>query len=124
MKNKSPVRLLLALLIAAAASFITPAAMAQCVNDSLGNTFCPPPGGACLKDALGKVKCSSADGGIVLNRFQEAVCGPGQCVINAIGEVFCSKAPKGYASLNGIGEPVCTSGCVAASSSACVTPTK
>jgi hypothetical protein len=124
MKTKSPVAVLLALFIAIGAMAISHTASAQCVNDNLGNAFCPPPGGGCVKEAFGKVKCSAADGGIVLNRFQEAVCGPGQCVMNALGEIFCSKLPKGYATMNATGEPVCSGGCMPGSASACATPTK
>jgi hypothetical protein len=101
-----------------------PSASAQCVTDNQGNSFCPPPGGGCVKEIFGKVKCSTADGGILLNRFSEAECGPGQCVMSRLSEVVCSKEPRGYATTNSMSEPVCTGGCVRGSAAACTTPTK
>ena len=124
MNKKSPVAILFALLVALAGATIAPTAAAQCVNDGLGNAFCPPPGGRCVKEGLDKIKCSAADGGILLNRFQQAECGPGQCVMNGLSEIYCSKEAKGYATLNGMSEVICTGGCVRGSSSACITPTK
>jgi hypothetical protein len=125
MKNKSLAAWLFSLCVALVALGNAQTASAQgCITDRMGGTFCPPAGAACLKDAFGTIKCSAPDGGIVLNRFQEPVCGPGQCVVNGLGEAFCSKVAKGYASLNVTGEPVCTAGCVGASASVCSTPTK
>lgn len=95
-----------------------------CVNDRYDNVQCPPPGGSCLKDYLGDVRCSPADGGISLDRYKNAVCGPGQCVVNGRGEVFCSRVPKGSAALGRHDEAVCTEGCVGALAEACITPVK
>jgi hypothetical protein len=124
MNNKSPIAILFALLVTLAGTSFAPAAVAQCVTDRFGNAFCPPPGGGCVKEIFDKVKCSSADGGILLNRFQAAECGPGQCVTNRLGEIFCSSAVKGYATVDGNGDATCTGGCIRGSASACVTPTK
>jgi hypothetical protein len=95
-----------------------------CVNDRFGNVQCPLPGGACLKDYLGEVRCSPEDGGISLDRYKKAVCGPGQCVVSFGGEVYCSSVPKGSAALDRYGEAVCTEGCVVALPEACITPSK
>jgi hypothetical protein len=95
-----------------------------CVNDRHGNVQCPPPGGSCLKDYLDEVRCSPADGGISLDRYRKAVCGPGQCVVDTKGEVFCSRASKGSAALGRYGEAVCTEGCVAALAEAGIIPSK
>ena len=66
-----------------------------CVSDRYGNVQCPPPGGTCIKDRVGDVKCSPPDGGILIDRYQAPVCGPGQCVTDIKGEVFCSRVAKG-----------------------------
>jgi len=95
-----------------------------CVSDRYGNVQCPPPGGSCLTDYLGEVRCSPADGGILLDRYKKAVCGPGQCVVNRMGEVICSRVPKGSAALDRLGEAVCTEGCVGALAEACIIPSK
>jgi hypothetical protein len=95
-----------------------------CVNDRYGNVQCPPSGGSCLKDYLDEVRCSPADGGILLDRYKKAVCGPGQCIVDQAGDVFCSRAPKGSAALGRYGEAVCTEGCVRASAQACVVPSR
>jgi hypothetical protein len=120
--NTAMNRVLLAVMLSLAG--LSSAAAQGCIQDRLGATVCPPPGGGCVRDAMGNVKCSQADGGILLNRFQEAVCGAGQCVSTPLGEVFCSKSPKGYASVDQLGQAVCTGGCAPASASACVTPGK
>jgi hypothetical protein len=124
MKNKSPLAFLFAVLVGMAALGAAQTAAAQCVTDRMGATYCPPAGAKCLKDAVGNLKCSSPDGGIIVNRFQEPMCGPGQCVMTPLGETFCSKVAKGYAAINSVGQAECTSGCVAGSAGACVTPTK
>jgi hypothetical protein len=95
-----------------------------CVNDRYGNVQCPPPGGSCLRDYLDEVRCSPADGGILLDRYKKAVCGPGQCVVNRMGDVVCSRVPKGSAALSRDGEAVCTEGCVGALAEACIIPSK
>ena len=110
--------------LVAASSAYSQSVSPECVNDRFGNVQCPPPGGSCLKDYLGEVRCSPADGGISLDRYKKAVCGPGQCVVDLGGEVFCSRVPKGSAALSRYGEAVCTGGCVGASAEACITPSK
>jgi hypothetical protein len=95
-----------------------------CVSDRYGNVQCPLPGGSCLTDYLGEVRCSPADGGILLDRYKKAVCGPGQCIVNRMGEVVCSRVPKGSAALDRNGEAVCTEGCVGALAEACIIPSR
>ena len=65
-----------------------------CVSDRYGNVQCPPPGGTCIKDLAGEVRCSPLDGGILLDRYKVPVCGPGQCVTDIKGDVFCSSVPR------------------------------
>ena len=95
-----------------------------CVSDRYGNVQCPPPGGTCIKDLAGEVRCSPPDGGILLDRYKVPVCGPGQCVTDIKGDVFCSGVPKGSAALNRYGDAVCTEGCVSAAAQACITPSQ
>lgn len=113
-------------LLASAVLAIAQAAQAQpgCLKDRYGNVQCGPAGSRCLKDRFSDVRCSPPDGGIRLDRYKTAVCGPGRCLVNRIGDVVCSSVPKGSAALNVYGEPVCTEGCVPASAQACVTPVK
>ena len=95
-----------------------------CLNDRYGNVQCPPPGGTCVKDLAGEVRCCPEDGGILLDRYKVPVCGPGQCVTDVKGEVFCSRVPKGSAALDRYGDAVCTEGCVSAAAQACTTPSR
>jgi hypothetical protein len=95
-----------------------------CVNDRYGNVQCPPPGGSCIKDRGGDIQCSPADGGVLLDRYQVPVCGPGQCVTDIKGEVFCSRVAKGSAAVDRYGEAVCTEGCIKAAAQACTTPSR
>jgi len=96
----------------------------DCLNDRYGNVQCPPPGGTCIKDFYGEVRCSPQDGGILLDRYKVPVCGPGQCIIDIKGEVFCSRVPKGSAALDRYGDAVCTEGCVSAAAQSCITPSR
>ena len=114
-------RYLLAILL----GFGLSAAHAQgCVNDRYGNVQCPPPGGSCVKDLAGDVRCSPADGGITLDRYRVPVCGPGQCIADSKGEIFCSRVGKGAAALDRYGDAVCTDGCIKATAQACATPSR
>ena len=111
--------------LSATSSVRAQSATPGCVSDRSGTPQCPPPGGGCIKDLHGEVRCSPPDGGILLDRYREAVCGPGQCIAAKFtGEIFCSRAPKGYAALNTYGDAVCTEGCVPASAKACISPSK
>ena len=110
-------------------TFVVASALAQsttpgCVADRYGNVQCPPPGGSCLKDIHDEVRCSPPDGGIFLDRYRNAVCGPGQCIVDRLGEVMCSREAKGSAALDRTGDAVCTGGCVRASAASCAKPSK
>jgi hypothetical protein len=93
-----------------------------CVRDRYGNIVCGPPGSQCRKAIHGEVKCSPPDGGIMLDRYKEPVCGPGRCIADRYGEVLCSIVPKGAAAVDVHGDVVCTQACTKASPRACVTP--
>jgi hypothetical protein len=78
--------------------------------------------GRCVQNAIGQVICAPPGGGVQVNSIGQVLCGPGQCVIDSIGQVYCSSQPGGGAAVNNIGQPVCVGGCVRGSSSYCQTP--
>jgi hypothetical protein len=110
--------------IAQSARSQSPQSQSGCIADRYGNVLCGPAGSHCLKDLYGEIRCSPTDGGIALDRYKTPVCGPGKCVFDRYGDVVCSSVPKGAATLNLAGDPVCTEGCVRASAAQCVTPTR
>jgi hypothetical protein len=73
-----------------------------CIENSIGQVVCAPPGGSAQRNSVGQV-----------------VCAPGQCVVNSIGQIYCSSQQGGGAAINNIGQPVCVGGCVEASPSYC-----
>jgi len=129
MMSKLSIARVIAVLAALGAIGISSSARSQsatpgCVNDRYGNVQCPPPGGTCIKDLAGALRCSPPDGGILLDRYKVPVCGPGQCITDIKGEVFCSSVSKGLAALDRYGDAVCTEGCVGAAAQACTTPSR
>lgn len=116
--------------IAATAALIglklhTPASAEQprCFRHKDGGLRCPQGSITCLPDALGKVSCAPTDGGVERNNFGEPLCGPGYCMRDWKGDVFCSKTPRGASDVDRYGEPVCTGGCVPGQAALCVKPT-
>jgi hypothetical protein len=99
-------------------------ALAQddCAKDRYGNPVCPPPGGRCMADRYGEPYCSQADGSVAADRTGEVVCGRGACVADINGEIHCSTAPRGAATLDRYGRAVCVEGCERGSKSLCVRP--
>ncbi|WP_213959487.1 MULTISPECIES: hypothetical protein [unclassified Variovorax] len=95
---------------------------ANCTPDRDGRMVCPQPNASCLSDRLGDVVCSRPGGGIAVDRYGVAACGPGVCVADAEGVLYCSGSPQGAASVGRDGKAVCTGTCVAASAQACVKP--
>lgn len=73
-----------------------------CAVDSIGMVYCAPPGGGAAVDSIGSVQC-----------------GPGSCVVNSIGAVYCSSSPGGGAATDSIGSVKCTDGCVRGSKQYC-----
>jgi hypothetical protein len=98
------------------------AVQAQCITDIRGRTVCPPPDSSCLRDRYGNSVCSPSKGGIGVDLYGVPVCGPGACIKNNRGNLFCSVSPGGYAAINLYAEPVCTDGCMPASADYCVRP--
>ena len=66
--------------------------------------------------------CSPVDGGIEIDVYGNPHCGPGYCVRDQYGKVFCSSTPRGASSLDRDGKPVCTDGCIPGRADACVVP--
>ena len=94
----------------------------ECVVDQYNNTLCPPAKTVCLLEANSRtVKCSPADGGVIVDRYGNAQCGVGRCVLDIRGDPFCSKDSGGAAAKGQYGDAVCTGGCVKAQASLCTT---
>ena len=118
-----------ALLAAFIASFLLltvvgPAAAqsSECVVDQYNNTVCPPAKTLCILESNSRlIKCSPADGGVIVDRYGAAQCGPGRCVLDIRGDPFCSKESGGAAARGQYGDAVCTGGCVKAQASMCST---
>jgi hypothetical protein len=54
--------------------------------------------------------------------YGELLCGPGYCVRDQRGEVFCSSQPRGAAMVDQTGNAVCSVSCVPGTKEACVRP--
>ncbi|MDR2991905.1 MAG: hypothetical protein LBU72_08300 [Burkholderiaceae bacterium] len=70
----------------------------------------------------GKTLCSPIDGGIEIDINGKLQCGPGYCIRDLKGKVFCSTTPKGAASVDINGKPVCTGSCTPGQNRLCLTP--
>ena len=76
----------------------------------------------CLTTQLGQVFCSPPNGGIVINRIEQVLCGPGQCATGPLGQTMCSAQPGGGVSVTPLGQIVCVGGCVPGNRSLCQSP--
>jgi hypothetical protein len=79
-----------------------------CVSNADGKVACPLAGGTCMVNGFGVIACSPAFGGIVQNLDGQFLCGPGQCLINSFGVAFCSSQMFGSATIQGLGDALCT----------------
>ncbi|MBV5329957.1 MAG: hypothetical protein JZU65_20420 [Chlorobium sp.] len=61
-------------------------------------------------------------GGVAKDLIGQVMCGPGQCVRDIIGTVYCSSVPGGGATIDIIGTPVCVGGCVRGTAEYCQNP--
>lgn len=106
---------------------ITGASAAQeeprCFRHKDGGLRCPQGAITCMPDALGAVSCAPTDGGIDVNNYGQPLCGPGYCLRDWKGDVFCSTTPRGPSHQDIHGQPVCTGGCVAGQAALCTRPT-
>ena len=57
-----------------------------------------------------------------MDQYGQLVCGPGYCVKDLHGDIYCSSAARGAASVDISGNPVCSDNCMRASTSLCVKP--
>ena len=97
----------------------------ECVVDQYNNTLCPPARTLCILESNSRtVKCSPPDGGVMVDRYGAAQCGPGRCVLDIRGDPFCSQDSGGAAARGQYGDAVCTGGCVKAQASMCSTLTR
>lgn len=78
--------------------------------------------GGCIQNSMGQVVCGPPGGGAHANSMGQVLCGPGQCVVNSMGQVYCSSQPVGGAAVNNMGQAVCAGGCVQGNVSYCETP--
>lgn len=90
-----------------------------CVTSRSGETLCPAPDSKCAKDLYGDWHCSPPGGDVTLDRGRTPVCGPGQCVVDLRGDVYCSSSSRGAAALDRYSEASCAGGCVRAQAQAC-----
>ncbi|HEX9078126.1 MAG TPA: hypothetical protein VF795_00980 [Desulfuromonadaceae bacterium] len=88
---------------------------------SVGAQLPPGPIGksGCLANSIGQTYCSPPGGVIFLSSIGVALCGQGPCVVDRNGEAHCAKHPAGSAILNARGIPECEGGCAPASPSVC-----
>lgn len=75
--------------------------------------------GRCVRDSIGKTICAPAGGSARIDRLGQVVCGLGQCVNNALGEVSCASQAGGEVMMDSAGQAVCVGGCVEARASYC-----
>jgi hypothetical protein len=61
-------------------------------------------------------------GGAEKDLIGQVMCGPGKCVSNLIGIVYCSSIPGGGATTDLFGQAVCVGGCVLGTAEYCKNP--
>lgn len=74
---------------------------------------------ACVRTISG-VTCAAPLGGIGVDTIGSVLCGRGECAIDSIGQVQCSKLPGGGAMSDAIGIVRCIGGCEPAKASYCI----
>ncbi len=93
-----------------------------CTRTQDGSVVCGAADTVCKTDRRGEVFCSTPGGGLLFDRLGAAQCGPGHCVRDQRGEVWCSATPRGGAATDRNGRAHCTDSCVRATVAACVRP--
>jgi hypothetical protein len=76
----------------------------------------------CVYDPQNRIVCAPALGGIMENSRGQLVCGRGQCLADAFGNISCSSEPGGYAIRDVLGAIRCTGGCEPATAERCGAP--
>lgn len=113
---------LFSLLVILGSYGIACAQASECMSARDGTTVCPKPDARCKLNRYGDVVCSTPGGGIEADRYGDLLCGPGYCVKDRRGDVFCSSAPRGAAAMDRYGNATCAEACVPANNGACVVP--
>ena len=121
MSSLSRIFALLCVLVCGSAAWAQMSGSA-CISMRDGTTVCPKPDSQCKLNRYGDLICSTPGGGIEADRYGDLVCGPGYCVKDQRGEVFCSSAPRGASAVDLYGNASCSVACVPAASSLCVVP--
>lgn len=93
-----------------------------CIRLKNGTVICAQPDTSCAANQRGEIVCTTPGGGMMNSPNGEQLCGPGSCVRDQRGHVFCSSQPRGGATLDQNGNAVCTGGCVPGAKEACVMP--
>jgi hypothetical protein len=75
-----------------------------------------------MADISGKIFCSPPKGSILEDVHGDTVCGPGPCVPDRYGEIFCARDSQSPAFVDEDGKVQCLGGCVKASKEACRMP--
>ena len=78
-----------------------------------------PASNKCVQTISG-VSCAAPLGGIGVDSIGSVLCGRGECAIDSIGQVQCSKLPGGGALIDSIGIVRCVGGCEPAKPNYCV----
>jgi hypothetical protein len=95
---------------------------AGCVMDQSGRVLCGPPDANCAANQRGEVFCTTPGGGMMPDQLGELLCGPGYCVRDQRGDVYCSNQPRGGAMMDQQGNAVCSGTCIRGTTQACVRP--
>lgn len=95
---------------------------AGCVMDQSGRVLCGPPDANCAANQRGEVFCTTPGGGLMPDQLGELLCGPGYCVRDQRGDVYCSNQPRGGAMIDQQGNAVCSGTCIRGTTQACVRP--
>ena len=75
--------------------------------------------GNCAQNKFAQIVCAPPGGTIMINKYDDVVCGIGKCVVNKSGTILCSSQPGGAAAFDASGTPVCAGACVSASQRNC-----
>jgi hypothetical protein len=119
MLSLSKMRVLLLVLVCGSAAWAQESGTG-CVTTRDGSTVCPKPDSQCKVNRYGDVICSTPGGGIEADRYGDLACGPGYCVKDQRGDIFCSSAARGAAAVDRYGNATCSEACVKAASASCV----
>jgi len=93
-----------------------------CIVDQNGRVICAQADANCAANQRREIVCTTPGGGMMPDQRGEFLCGPGYCVTDQRGDVFCSNQPRGAAMVDQTGNAVCSGSCVPGTKEACVRP--